>query len=105
MTTKPGQVYTVDLGIRGKIRPVVVVSREDPDAPRALCICVPLTTSCRESVYEVDIGKLPFLRRSSYANVQGLQAIQHHELRGPVGTLGEQKMAAIKQALSQMLEL
>ena len=32
MTTKPGQVYKVDLGIKGKVRYMVVVSREDPNA-------------------------------------------------------------------------
>jgi len=105
MTTKPGEVYMVDLGIKGKVRPMVVVSRKDPDAPRALSLCVPLTTSYRESEYEVDIGKLRFLHQSSYANVQGLQAIQHHELRGPIGRLSKEALSAIRQALAVTLEL
>lgn len=33
MTPKVGEVYVVDLGVEGKVRPVVVVSREDTDAP------------------------------------------------------------------------
>jgi len=62
---------------------LVVVSREDEDAPRVLSICAPITTSYRESKYEVEIGKPKFLRYSIYVNIQGLQAIQHHELSGP----------------------
>ena len=38
MTPKTGDVFIVDLGFDGKVRPVVVVSREDPDAPRALSV-------------------------------------------------------------------
>jgi mRNA interferase MazF len=95
----------VDLGLRAKARPMVVVSREDPDSPRALSLCVPLTTSYRGSPYEVAIGTLRFLRHSSYANVQGLQAVQHHELRGPIGKLGAVKLGEIKQALAYILDL
>jgi len=36
MTPKVGEVYLVDLGIAGKVRPVVLVSREDPEAPEDL---------------------------------------------------------------------
>lgn len=39
MTPKPGEVYKADLGLAGKVRPVLVVSREDADAPRALTVC------------------------------------------------------------------
>jgi mRNA interferase MazF len=105
MTTKPGEVYTVDLGMRAKVRPMVVVSRNDPDSPRALSLCVPVTTAFRGSAYEVDIGKPYFLRHNSYANVQGLQAVQHHELRGPIGKLNDNVLQEIKQALAYILNL
>jgi len=36
---KPGEVVLVDLGLKGKLRPLLVVSREDADAERALCVC------------------------------------------------------------------
>jgi mRNA interferase MazF len=42
MTPKVGEVYMVDLGYAGKVRPVVVMSREDSNAPRALALCVQL---------------------------------------------------------------
>ncbi len=105
MKTKPGEVYRVDLGIKGKVRLMAVVSREDTDAPRALSICAPITTSYRGSKYEVEIGKQKFLRDKSYVNVQGLQAVQHHELLGPIGKLDKITMEAIKSALKYTLEL
>ena len=105
MKIKPGEVYRVDLGIAGKVRPMVVLSREDSDPPRALCICAPLTTVYRGSKYEVDIGKLRFLRMHSYVNVQGLQAIQYHELIGPIGTLPPELMAKVRSALKYALDI
>jgi mRNA interferase MazF len=105
MTTKPGEVYMVDLGIGGKVRPMLVLSREDPDAPRALAICAPITTEGRGSRYEVELPRVPFLRERSYANVQGMQAIQHHELRGPIGLFRRDILARVRGAAKWALEL
>jgi mRNA interferase MazF len=84
MTTKPGEVYRVDLGVGGKVRLMVVVSREDADAPRALSLCVPISTAFRESAYEVELPGAPFLTQKSYANVhrgpsivERLEQIEH----------------------------
>jgi hypothetical protein len=49
---QPGEVWLADLGLAAKTRPVIVVSRFDPDAPRALVLFVPLTTQNRMSRYE-----------------------------------------------------
>ena len=59
--TKPGEVYWVDLGVGGKVRMMVVVSRYDPEAPRALSLCVPITSQYRGSEYEVELPNTPFL--------------------------------------------
>jgi len=105
MTTEPGEVYQVDLGIAGKLRYFVVVSRHDDDPPRALSLCVPITTQNRGSKYEVTLPRVRFLREQSFANVQGLQAVQHHELRGPVGRFNAPTVNSIKDALRFALEL
>ena len=84
---------------------MLVVSREDPEAPRALSLCVPITTSSRNSEYEVELPARPFRRANSYANVQGLQAIQHHELRGPLGIIYGAAMERIKSALRYALDV
>lgn len=103
--TKPGEVYRVDLGMGGKVRMMLVVSREDPDAPRALSICVPITTSHRDSPYEVELPARPFLRMKSFANVQGLQAIQHHELQEKVGVIFGEPLNEVRAALRYAMEL
>ena len=100
MTTKPGEVYRVDLGMGGKVRMMLVVSREDSDAPRALTICAPITTSSRGSLYEVELPPRPFLREKSFANLQGLQAIQQNELKGSVGIFYGEVMDRIRIAIA-----
>ena len=105
MTTRPGEVYRVDLGMGGKVRLMLVVSREDKDAPRSLAICAPITTAYRGSAYEVELPPRPFLRERSYANMQGLQAIQQHELVGPVGTFHGEVMDRIRAALAHTFAL
>ena len=84
---------------------MIVVSREDPEAPRALSICVPITTAYRGSRYEVELPSTRFLRKKSYANVQGLQAIQHHELKGTVGVIFGEPLESIRAAMRYELEL
>jgi hypothetical protein len=41
----------------------------------------------------------------SYANVQGLQAVQHHELQGPIGTFYGKPMDDVRAALRYAMEL
>jgi len=55
-----------------KPRPIVILSRHDPDPPRKLTIYVPVTGQNRGSNYEVELPRLPFLTAGSTANVQGI---------------------------------
>ena len=71
MNPRPGEVWMADLGFAAKFRPVIIVSREDPDPPRALIVYVPITTQDRESPYEVTLPRTRFLEKGSVANVQG----------------------------------
>lgn len=75
MNPQPGEIWLADLGLAAKTRPVVIVSRRDPDPPRALVLYVPLTTKRRDSPYEVPLPRLPFLDRESVVNVQGLGSL------------------------------
>jgi mRNA interferase MazF len=105
MSPTPGDVYLVDLGMVAKVRPMVVVSRHDPDAPRALSLCVPFTTANRGSKYEVAIAASSFLRESSWANVQGTMAVGDEKLLRRVGKLTESQYSEVKAALRYALEL
>jgi mRNA interferase MazF len=105
MRTKPGDVWLADLGLAAKTRPVLIVSREDEDPPRALVIQVPLTKQNRGSRYEVDLGKLPFLREVSFVNVQGIASIPTVRLERRLGQMPPELLEKIKEGLRYALDL
>ena len=105
ISPKPGELWKVDLGLAGKVRWFVVVSRHDPDAPRALSLAVPLTTKNRSSAYEVAVGKPRCLPEESFANVQGLTALEWVDFQSCGGRLPEPLMQQIRQALRFVMEL
>ncbi len=105
MSPQPGEVWLADLGLAAKTRPIVVVSRYDPDAPRALVLYVPLTTRNRGSAYEVVLAELPFLDRGSVANVQGLGSLPTARLERRLGKLSSRALAQIRSALLYALDL
>jgi mRNA interferase MazF len=84
---------------------VVVVSRQDPDPPRALVLYVPLTTQRRLSRYEVPLPRFPFLDRDSVANVQGLGSIPTARLERKIGQLPAEFLKNLRVALSFVLDL
>jgi mRNA interferase MazF len=98
-------VWRADLGLAAKTRPVIVVSRFDPEAPRALALYVPLTTQNRTSRYEVALPKLPFLDQLSFANVQGLASLPAMRLERKLGRLPPSVMTELKAALLFALDL
>ena len=79
MNPQPGEIWLADLGLAAKTRPVVIVSRQDPDPPRDLVLYVPLTTQRRNSPYEVPLPRLQFLDRESVANVQGVTILRQSQ--------------------------
>ena len=102
---QPGEVWLADLGLAAKTRPVIVVSRFDPDAPRALVLYVPLTTQNRMTRYEVALPKLPFLEQLSFANVQGLASLPAVRLERRLGRLPPSVMTELKVTLLFALDL
>ena len=99
MNPYPGEVWLADLGLSAKTRPILVVSRYDPDPPRAMITYVPLTTQYRRSAYEIALPKLRFLNQESYVNIQGLGSIPKVRLERKLGRLPDPVMAEIKNAL------
>jgi mRNA interferase MazF len=105
MTPHPGEVWLADLGLAAKTRPIVIVSRYDSDAPRALAIYVPLTSQNRASKYEVELPKLYFLKSESVANVQGIGSLPVTRLERRLGKLPDDAMRRIHQALKFAFDL
>lgn len=105
MKAKPGEIRLADLGLAAKVRPVLIVSRNDPEAPRALTLYVPLTTQHRGSRYEIPVGHLPFLDAASVINVQGLGSVIEPRLERKLGQIPADLMVKVKEALRFALEL
>jgi mRNA interferase MazF len=105
MSPCPGEVWQADLGQTAKNRPIVIVSREDPDAPRSLAIYVPLTTQNRGSKYEVVLPKLHFLREDSVANVQGVASVKLVRLERKLGNVPDDVLDSIRKALLFALDI
>jgi mRNA interferase MazF len=105
MNPQPGEIWLADLGLAAKTRPIIIVSRQDPDPPRSLVLYVPLTTQRRDSPYEVPLPRLPFLDRESVANVQGLGSLPTVRLERKIGKLPNNVMEWLKDALAFALDL
>lgn len=105
MTPKVGEVYMIDFGYVGKVRPVVIMSREDPQAPRALAVFVPLTKETRGSRYEVTMPRVPWLKLQSYANTQAIGTAEHRELTDRRGRFDDATVAKIKDAIRWTFDL
>jgi len=71
MNIKPGDIWLADLGLTAKTRPVLIVSRHDPEAPRALITYVPLTTQHRGGRYEVSVDTLRFCSNPQLSTSKG----------------------------------
>ena len=95
MNPHPGEIWLADLGLAAKTRPVVIVSRHDPESPRALVIYVPLTSQNRASKYEVQLPQLQFLRSESVANVQGVGSLPVTPLERKLGELPDDALRKI----------
>ncbi|HEY5991632.1 MAG TPA: type II toxin-antitoxin system PemK/MazF family toxin [Candidatus Udaeobacter sp.] len=105
MSPHPGEIWLADLGLAAKTRPVVIVSRYDPDAPRALVLYVPLTSQNRASRYEVELPRLQFLKSESVANVQGIGSLPVTRLERKLGELPDDVLRNIHQALKFAFDL
>jgi len=95
----------LDLGYEGKVRPVVILSREDANAPRTLALFVPLTMENRGSPYEVPMPRVPWLKLQGVANVQGIGAAGFHELTDKRGRFDASVVAKIKDAIRYVFDL
>lgn len=105
MNPYPGEIWLADLGLTARTRPVLVVSRYDPDPPRNLIVYVPVTTQYRESPYEVALPRLRFLNQQSYVNIQGFGSIDQVRLERRLGKLSDNVMTEIKNTIKFALDL
>jgi mRNA interferase MazF len=100
-----GEIWFADLGIAEKGRPVLLLALPQPMDARSLVIVAPLTSQIRGMRGEVDIGKPQWLPKHSAVNVQGLTSFDHNKLVRRMGTLTQEHMAQVQEALRDILGL
>ncbi len=96
-----GELWWVDLGIAGKVRPVVVVGATVAPDDYALVATVPHTTSDHALKYSVRLNAAG-LKEGTF-NVQGLAPVPLSKFLRPIGSLSSQQMDVLDQAIKSWL--
>ena len=94
-----GEIWLLDLPRPEKRRPVLVLSR--PALLRVLhtVTVAAVTSTLRGAPTEVELGTNEGLKKTSCVNLCNLFTIPQSQLRGFVGTAGEEKMRQVCRAL------
>lgn len=66
---------------------------------------MPLTTQYRGSAYEVALPKLPFLKRDSFANIQGIGSLPTARLERKLGDLPLSTLEEVRAAIRFALDI
>src|ERR1700733_9281176 len=98
-----GELWIVDLGYLGKIRPVLVVGIPFLDHERTLCIVVPHTTSLIGTRFEVVVEH-SMLGNGAF-DIQQTAAVPAIKFVRRLGTLNLEQMRTVETVLAQALGL
>jgi mRNA interferase MazF len=93
-----GEVWQIDLGLVGKVRPAVVVNVEFADAERALYALVAHTTSVRGTRFEIRVD-VPGLQPGAF-DVQQLVTLPEPKLLRRRAILTAEQMRQLEEVLS-----
>ena len=88
-----------------KKRPVVLISRQEAYAIRALVIVAPVSTTVRNFAVEVKVGKREGLPRPGVLNCDWIVTIPKSSLLERAGSLSAAKQRQLNEALSFALGL
>ncbi len=99
---KRGEVWWA---IVDKRRPVVLLSRQEAYAVRAMVIVAPVTTTIRGFSVEVRVGRREGLPRAAVVNCDWLVTLPKADLLERAGSLSSAKMAQLDSALKFALGL
>jgi len=80
-----GEVWLIDFGLAGKVRPALVVSVAFGDRDRTLITVIPHTTALRGSPFEIGVTA-PFLKPGAFL-VQGVTSFPIARALHRLGTL------------------
>lgn len=99
---KVGEVWLVDLGIAGKLRPAVILTGQPADDELALLTIVAHTTTLRGNRWELRIPK-PFLNAEGAFHLQQVHSVPIAWLERRLGTLTPAELDAVLDRLAERL--
>jgi len=99
-----GELWVVDLGYLGKIRPILVIGVPFLENERALCIVVPHTTSLMGTRFEVAVSHSMLDAKGAF-DVQQTAAVQAIKFVRRLGRLSPEHMRQVETVLAQALGL
>ena len=102
---KRGEVWWADLGPPAGRRPVLLLSRDEAYAIRALVIVAPVTTRIRRIPSEVPLGAEDGLPRGCVANLDTITTIAKASLKERLTSLSQDKLRAVEDAIHFSLGL
>ncbi len=100
-----GEVWWAQLPKPVGKRPVVLVSRDEAYAVRALITVVPVTTRRRDIPVEVPLGREEGLPKACVANADTIVTIPKDSLTGYAGVLAPGKVSELDEAIRFALGL
>lgn len=98
-----GEIWLVDLGYLGKVRPVAVLSIPFLPNERTLCIVVPHTTSVIGTRFEVKLKHSAL--GDGVFDVQQTAAVQAAKFIRRLGVLDSKQLRTIEETLAEVLGL
>lgn len=98
-----GEVWVVDFGIAGKVRPALLLTDSPADDKLDLVTVLLHTTSLRDNRWELSIPK-PFLKAGAF-HLQQIQNVPTVRLERRLGVLTADEMKRVDDALRRLLTL
>ena len=95
-----GEVWRFRFKSPDKLRPVVVLSRDDVIGLLRTVMVAPITSTVRGAPSEVLVGVGEGLKHESAVNLDHVQTVERARLVGYVGSLGPDKMREVCRALA-----
>jgi mRNA interferase MazF len=102
---KRGEIWWAELAPPAGRRPVLLLSRNEAYAVRALVMVAPLTTRIRGIPSEVPLGPEDGVSRACVVNLDTITTIAKASLRERLTTLSAEKLKAVDEALHFSLGL
>ena len=102
---QPGEVWLIDFGYGGKVRPALVVSVADQNVRLAISSVLQVTTQYGGTPYEATLPRVPWLSEQSYINAQSIQPVKWIEFVRKIGQFEPGVLKEARSALARWLAI